>query len=114
MDMPDEMKVRLHFKRLEVVEVKTDLIELLEIVVKDTRRVVRCPFCGSNATKVHETRPVEIADLPFAGQKVVLIWMRRRFECEDASPFRGSTSMCPVICGRRHTCLLYTSDAADE
>lgn len=89
MDLPDEMKVRLHLKRLEVVEVKTDLIELLEIVVRDTRRVVRCPFCGSKATKVHETRPVEIADLPFAGQKVVLIWMRRRFGCDD--------------CGRRHT-----------
>jgi len=65
------------------------LIELLEVVVKDTRRVVRCPFCGSKATRVHETRPVEIADLPFAGQKVVLIWMRRRFECDD--------------CARRHT-----------
>jgi transposase len=89
LETPDAMRVRLHLKRIKVVEVKTDYPELLEIVVRDTRRVIRCPFCGSKVTKVHETRPVEIADLPFGSQRVNLIWMRRRFECGD--------------CGRRHT-----------
>lgn len=85
----DSMQVRLHLKRVRVLEVRVDYPERLEITVKDTRSVGRCPFCGAKTSKVHETRPVEIKDLPRGSQDVTLIWMRRRFECDS--------------CGRRHT-----------
>jgi transposase len=85
----DSMQVRLHLKRLKVIEVTVDYPERLEIVVKDTRTVVLCPSCGARTSKVHETRPTEIKDLSRGSQKVTLVWMRRRFECDN--------------CGGRHT-----------
>jgi transposase len=86
---PDSMRVRLHMYRIRVVEVLTDLPERLEVVIKDLRSVVRCPFCGFKTTRVHETRPVKIRDVPRGPQRVTLIWLRRRFQCTS--------------CGERHT-----------
>jgi zinc-finger of transposase IS204/IS1001/IS1096/IS1165 len=54
----------------------------------DTRRVVRWPACGYKTSKVHETRRVEIRDLPL-GPPAPLVWLQRRFECPN--------------CGHRHT-----------
>lgn len=87
--LPDSMTVRLHLHRIRVVEVVADLPERLEVVIRDLRSGVRCPFCGFRTTKVHETRATKIKDLPVSGRKVTLIWLRRRFSCTS--------------CGERHT-----------
>jgi transposase len=86
---PDSMRVRLHLYRIRVVEVLVDLPERLEVVVRDLRLVVRCPFCGFKTSKVHETRRVKVTDVPRGTQRVTLIWLRRRFHCPT--------------CGERHT-----------
>jgi transposase len=87
--MPDSMTVRLHLYRIRVVEVLVDLPERLEVVVRDLRSVVRCPSCGFKVTKVHETRRVKVKDLASDGRPKTLIWLRRRFECDN--------------CGERHS-----------
>ncbi|MQB02346.1 MAG: hypothetical protein GEU78_19330, partial [Actinobacteria bacterium] len=82
-------RVRLHLQRIRVVEVLVDLPERLEVLVRDLRPVVRCPFCAFKTTKVHETRRVRVKDVPRGRQHVTLVWLRRRFECAN--------------CGERHT-----------
>lgn len=83
------MTVRLHLHRIRVIGVLVDLPERLEVLVRDLRSAVRCPFCGFKITKVHETRRVEVKDVPRGRQSVTLIWLRRRFQCTN--------------CGERHT-----------
>jgi transposase len=83
------MTVRLHLYRIRVVDVLRDLPEHLEVLVRDLRSVVRCPFCGFKTTKVHETRRVRVKDVPRGAQKVTLVWLQRRFQCDN--------------CGERHT-----------
>jgi transposase len=87
--VPDSMSVRLHLYRIRVVEVLIDLPERLEVVIRDLRSVVRCPFCGFKTTKVHETRRVKVRDLAQGQRPTTLLWLRRRFECTS--------------CGERHT-----------
>ncbi|GIU91815.1 MAG: hypothetical protein KatS3mg011_0721 [Acidimicrobiia bacterium] len=82
---PDAMTVRLHLRRIRVVDVTVDLPERLEVVVEDTRRVVRCPHCGFRTTRVHDRRRVRVRDVTFGGRPTVLIWLRRRLTCEDCS-----------------------------
>jgi transposase len=86
---PDSMTVRLHLYRIRVVEVLIDLPERLEVLVRDLRSVVRCPWCGFKTSKVHETRRMRVKDLPSDGRPKTLVWLRRRFECTN--------------CGERHT-----------
>ena len=80
---PDSMTVRLKLKRIRVVEVVTDVTERLEVTVVDLRAVVSCPFCGLRTSKVHDTRRVRIKDLPVLGARTTLIWLRRRFTCDN-------------------------------
>lgn len=87
--MPDSMTIRLHLRRLRVVEVIEDVVERLVVVVKDLRTVVRCPYCGFLTSRVHERRRVKVHDLPHGGRPTMLIWLRRRFSC--------------LNCGDRHT-----------
>ncbi|MDQ3661081.1 MAG: ISL3 family transposase [Actinomycetota bacterium] len=87
--MPDSMSVRLHLHRIRVIEVLTDLPDRLEVVIRDLRSVVRCPFCGFKTSKVHETRRIKVRDLAHGGRPTTLLWLRRRFECTS--------------CGERHT-----------
>ena len=82
---PDCMTVRLHLRRMRVVEVTVDEPERLDVVVADLRTVVRCPACGYRTTRVHETRPTRVRDLPARGQRTTLIWLRRRFECTNCT-----------------------------
>lgn len=85
----DGMMVRLHLKRIRVVRVVSDEIDRLVVEVVDTRIVVRCPACGFGTRRVHETRRVNIADVAMFGRSTTLVWLQRRFECEN--------------CGHRHT-----------
>lgn len=82
------MAIRLHLRRMRVVRVVEDEIDKLVTEMADTRRVVRWPACGYKTSKVHETRRVEIRDLPL-GPPAPLVWLQRRFECPN--------------CGHRHT-----------
>ena len=83
---PDSMTVRLKLRRIRVVEVVTDLSEQLDVTVKDLRS--GCPWCGFKTTNVHDVRRVRVSDLPLLGAKTTLIWLRRRFACDN--------------CGERH------------
>jgi hypothetical protein len=62
-----------------VVRVVEDEIDKLVIEVAETRRVVRCRACGYKTSNVHETRRVEIRDLPL-GRPAPLVWLVRRFD----------------------------------
>lgn len=100
---PDSMTVCLHLYRIRVVEVLVDLPERLEVVVRDLRSVVRCPFCGFKTTRVHETRCVKVKDLPVDGRAKTLKWLRRRFECTSCGDRHTETH--PMI-GKKMTTLL--------
>jgi len=84
----DEMSVRLHLKRMKVLEVVVDDPFELRIRVADTRPVVRCPHCGHKLSKVHDYHDTEVKDVDFSGRPTTLVWRRRRFECPN--------------CGERH------------
>ncbi|MGH4002443.1 MAG: transposase, partial [Pseudonocardiaceae bacterium] len=99
--MPDAMTVRLHLYRIRVLEVKVDLPERLEVVIRDLRSVVRCPWCCFKTSKVHETRRVKVSDIPRGRQRVTLIWMRRRFECTSCGERHTETH--PAIAGKMTT-----------
>ena len=85
---PDSMTVRLKLRRIRVVEVISDETERLEVTVQDLRSVVNCPWCGFKSSRVHDVRRVRISDLPMLGAKTTLMWLRRRFSCDN--------------CGERH------------
>jgi transposase len=89
---PDSMRVRLHLYRILVVEVLVDLPERLEVLIRDLRPVVRCPFCGFKTSKVHESRRVRVKDVPRGAQRVTLIWLRRRFRCDNCGERRTETT----------------------
>ena len=59
------------------------------IVVRSTASSSRCPGCSTPSRRVHSRYQRRVADLPLAGQSVVLQTMVRRFWCEA------------VRCGRR-------------
>jgi transposase len=82
------MTIRLHLRRIRVVEVLVDLVEALVVAVSDARTVVRCRHCGFLTAKVHDRRRVKVHDLPHGGRPTVLVWIRRRFSCGN--------------CGERH------------
>lgn len=53
-DQPEEIRLKemepcptQHLYRIRVTEVMTDLSERLEVVIRDLRSVVHCPWCGS-------------------------------------------------------------------
>jgi transposase len=83
------MNIRLHLRRLRVVEVVEDAIDRLVVLVQDLRTVVRCPYCGFLTARVHDRRRVKVHDLPHGGRPTTLVWLRRRFVCRH--------------CGERHT-----------
>ncbi|MCY4571969.1 MAG: transposase family protein [Gemmatimonadetes bacterium] len=37
----------------------------------------RCPHCGFDCSRVHDTRPRKIRDLEVSGRPTTLVWMRR-------------------------------------
>ncbi len=86
--MPDSMTIRLHLRRIRVLEVLVDAVERLVVAVEDLRTVVRCPYCGFLTARVHDRRRMKIHDLPHGGRPTLLVWARRRFWCRN--------------CGQRH------------
>lgn len=67
-------------ERLEVLEVARGDDGRLYVVVETTERLVACAGCGMRAAL--EDRPrVPLADLPAFGSPVVLVWVKRRWDC---------------------------------
>jgi transposase len=96
--VPDSMTIRLHLHRLRVVEVAEDAIERPVVAVQDLRTVVRCPYRGFLASKVHERRQVKVHDLPHEGRPTTLVWMRRRFWCPNCD--ERNTELHPEMRGK--------------
>jgi len=97
---PDAMTVRLHLRRIRVIAVVADLIEKLVVEVCDVRRVVRCPHCGFKTSRVHDRRRLRVRDLPTRGRPTTLMWVRRRFVCDECSE-RSWEDHPEIIVGRR-------------
>ena len=97
---PDAMTVRLHLRRIRVVEVLVDLVEVLVVAIGDLRRVVRCRWCGFTTASVHDRRRYQVCDLPTRGRSTTLVWIRRRFGCSNRSE-RFWEEHPEIILGRR-------------
>ena len=80
---PDSMWVRLHLRLIRVLAVLVDTPTRLEVEVASTRSWSRCPFCGFKTRTVHDRRRRKIRDLPVSGRRTTLVWIRRRFSCDN-------------------------------
>lgn len=97
---PDAMTVRLHLRRIRVIAVVVDVIERLVVEVADVRRVVRCPHCGFKTSRVHDRRRLKVVDLPTRGRPTILVWVRRRFVCDECVE-RSWEEHPEILVGRR-------------
>jgi len=97
---PDAMTVRLYLRRIRVVTVVTELIERLVVEIADTRRVVRCGYCGFKTDVVHDRRSLQVHDLATQGRNTMLVWIRRRFSCANCAE-RFCEDHPEIIVGRR-------------
>jgi transposase len=77
------MRVRLHLRLIRVVEVVIDTPSRLEVAVASSRAWSRCPHCGFRCRTIHDTRRRRVRDLPVSGRRVALVWLRRRFSCDN-------------------------------
>ena len=84
----DVMRVRLHLRETRVLAVALDTPSELRVEVESTVRRPRCPACGFRCTRVHDTRRRKVRDLEVSGRRTTLVWLRRRFVCDN--------------CGTRH------------
>ena len=80
---PDTMRVRLHLRLIRVLTVLVDTASRLEVEVVSTRSWSRCPHCGFKTRTVHDRRRRRIRDLPVSGRRMTLVWIRRRFSCDN-------------------------------
>ena len=63
--------------------------------------LVACRECGTVASLKDYDR-VEVRDLPVFGRQCVLVWRKRRYECDEAACAVGSwTETSPEICSRK-------------
>ena len=81
----DVMRVRLHLREIRVLAVASDTPSELRVEVESTVRRPRCPACGFGCTRVHDTRRRKVRDLEVSGRRTTLVWMRRRFVCDNCS-----------------------------
>ena len=78
----NDIRVCLHLRELRVSEVITDTPLELRVKVESSVRRPRCVACGFRCSRVHERREREIRDVEISGRATVLVWRRRRFDCE--------------------------------
>lgn len=79
----DVMRVRLHLRQIRVLEVLADAPDVLRVSVESSSRRLRCPHCGFKCHRVHDTREKQVRDLEVSGRRTTLVWMRRRFRCDN-------------------------------
>jgi transposase len=87
------------FRVLEVTETDEELV----IEIETVPIVVGCPACGVIAT-AHDRMPVEYRDLAAFGRPVRLVWIKRRWRCEE--PECASRTWTEVSEGFSARCLL--------
>ena len=61
---------------------------VLEATVETVRESSPCPWCGEECRRVRAYRTLRVRDIPTRLSDTVLVWHRRRFECDG--------------CGRTH------------
>ena len=81
----DVMRVRLHLREIRVLAVASDTPSELRVEVESTVRRSRCLECGFGCTRVHDTRRRKVRDLEVSGRRTTLVWLRRRFVCDNCS-----------------------------
>ena len=81
----DVMRVRLHLREIRVLAVASDTPSELRVEVESTVRRPRCPACGFRCARVHDTRRRKVRDLEVSGRRTTLVWLRRRFVCDNCS-----------------------------
>ena len=81
----DVMRVRLHLREIRVLAVALDTPSELRVEVESTVRRPRCPACGFRCVRVHDTRRRKVRDLEVSGRRTTLVWLRRRFVCDNCS-----------------------------
>ena len=94
----DDMTIRLHLRRIRVVDVVVDTISRLVVEVESGWSVSRCRWCGFRTRVVHDVRPRRVRDRRIGDRAVTLVWQRRRFVCgncaqrhlEDHPAFEGT------------------------
>ena len=74
-----------------LIENIEEIDDTIHIYCKLERKIHKCPVCGNHTDKIHDYREQIIKDIPAFG-KFVFIHLKKR----------------------RYSCLLYTSDAADD
>ena len=79
----DVMRVRLHLRRIRVLEVLVDEPDVLRVRVESTETRPRCPYCGFKCHRVHDTRERDVWDSDVSGRPTTLVWMRRRMVCDN-------------------------------
>lgn len=80
---PDIVRVWLHLRLIRVLTVLVDTASRLEVELISPRSWSWCPHCGFKTTTVHDRRRRKIRDLPVSGRRTTLVWIRRRFVCEN-------------------------------
>ncbi|MGH2371063.1 MAG: ISL3 family transposase [Chloroflexota bacterium] len=97
------MRIASHFPHLQPLQVDrvrvADGLVHLEVRHRATR--ARCPRCRRRSRRVHSTYTRRVADLPVAGQPVVLHLCVRRFRCDDRRcPRRTFAEQLPPLVAR--------------
>ena len=69
----DDVTIRLHLRQVRVVRVLEKTISRLEVEIESGWSVYRCPSCGSECSRVHDTRPKRIRDLTMSGRQTTLV-----------------------------------------
>ncbi len=79
----DVVEVRLGLAHIRVLEVIVAEPFHVEVAVEATWRRLGCPNCGFKCHRVHDRRTDRIRDLEVMGRRLVLVWQRRRFVCDN-------------------------------
>jgi len=87
------------FRVLEVTETPEEFVIQIETIPQ----LVGCPACGVIAT-AHDRMPVEYRDLAAFGRSVRLVWIKRRWRCEE--PECASCTWTEVSAAFSARCLL--------
>ena len=56
----------------------------IELGVRGVSASAACPKCGADSKRVHRGYPRKIADLPWAGVPLILLFLARRFFCDNS------------------------------
>ena len=82
------LSIRLHVRGVRVTEVAVDTPSEFVVAAVSMKKLSQCLDCGCSCQRVHDRRQRRIRDLEVSGRPTVLLWIQRRFVCDN--------------CGKRH------------